>query len=290
VGSIQPGRKALAAERCAAGRRSRGEWAEGGPDSVQTFRRAALGSGRIHRVPNAYSGRSLVGLIVGYWVVAARPRDPNAWLVLMLLSFQETAFGNLDWTFWAGPSYVVFGVWNQVLQILSFVALLWFGIYFPERWRLDVRWPQLKWLILAIGVYGTAVELWVNIARRFDVRRMQSLVGFEWWNGRIANWTLVVCVVVFLIALFDKLRSASTQDARRRLRVLATGSGLSLGPLLLMFGLLPYIGQDPHHGSMFEMAVPFFGSLSTYVGLRCDCAARDGRANSAAHGDEVFGC
>jgi hypothetical protein len=25
-------------------------------------------------------GVSLLGLMVGYWVVAARPRDPNAWL------------------------------------------------------------------------------------------------------------------------------------------------------------------------------------------------------------------
>jgi phosphoserine phosphatase RsbU/P len=39
----------------------------------------------------------LLSLMVGYWVVAARPYDLNAWLVLILLSFSETFFGNLDW-------------------------------------------------------------------------------------------------------------------------------------------------------------------------------------------------
>ena len=31
----------------------------------------------------------LLSLLIGYWVVAARPHDLNAWLVLALLSFSE---------------------------------------------------------------------------------------------------------------------------------------------------------------------------------------------------------
>jgi sigma-B regulation protein RsbU (phosphoserine phosphatase) len=48
-------------------------------------------------------GVPLLGLIVGYWVVAARPHDLNAWLVLFLLAFPATAYGNLDWKFWPAP-------------------------------------------------------------------------------------------------------------------------------------------------------------------------------------------
>jgi len=85
--------------------------------------------------------------------------------------------------FLAGPSYVVFWVWHVLLQILSFVALLWFGIYFPERWRLDICWPWLKWLILAAGAYGTVMEGWVSAARQFDARRTAALMGLEWNSG-----------------------------------------------------------------------------------------------------------
>jgi phosphoserine phosphatase RsbU/P len=48
-------------------------------------------------------GVPLLGLLIGYWIVAVRPRDLNAWLVLLLLSFPETAFGNLDWSFSCFP-------------------------------------------------------------------------------------------------------------------------------------------------------------------------------------------
>ena len=41
-------------------------------------------------------GVPLLGLLIGYWIVAARPRDLNAWLVLLLLVFPATAFGDLD--------------------------------------------------------------------------------------------------------------------------------------------------------------------------------------------------
>lgn len=34
-------------------------------------------------------GVTLLSLLVGYWVVAARPKDPYAWLVLILLTFRR---------------------------------------------------------------------------------------------------------------------------------------------------------------------------------------------------------
>ena len=49
--------------------------------------------GRLAAFLTPILGVPLLGLIVGYWVVAARPRDLNAWLVLLLLAFPETAFG-----------------------------------------------------------------------------------------------------------------------------------------------------------------------------------------------------
>jgi phosphoserine phosphatase RsbU/P len=114
----------------------------------------------------------LLGLVVGYWVVAARPLDPNAWLVLVLLSFTETAFGNLDWSFRPGIWFVVLGAWSLTLQILVFPALLWFGLLFPERSRIDVRWPWLKWVLTSVQRLGVAANVWTYDVRAVQAQRM----------------------------------------------------------------------------------------------------------------------
>jgi len=201
-------------------------------------------------------GVPLLSLIVGFWVVAARPRDLNAWLVLMVLSFVESSFGNLDWSFWAGGWYVVFWLWQVFLQILVFPALLLLGIYFPERWWIDRRWPWGKWLVLGAAIFQFGVELWESGLESFDVRRIPGIVRLNFWAEWVGQVLSVLCILVFLAAVFNKLRSASSPDARRRLRVLAIGSGLSLGPLLIMFGILPYFGVHPGQDPMFEVVIP----------------------------------
>jgi phosphoserine phosphatase RsbU/P len=200
----------------------------------------------------------LLSLVVGYWVVAARPRDPNAWLVLVLLAFSEGFFGNLDWRWWGGPWFVLFGLWIVVLQFVSFPALLLFGFYFPERWRVDRRWPWLKWLILIPQFAAIPISLWVYYVQFFHASWGRSVIPFEFACDETFKILQPVSVLLFWFALFDKLRSASTAEAKRRLRVLVAGSAISLGPLLVAFGLLPFFGFDPHRGSAYEIVVPFF--------------------------------
>jgi sigma-B regulation protein RsbU (phosphoserine phosphatase) len=202
-------------------------------------------------------GVPLLGLLIGYWIVAARARDLNAWLVLLLLAFPETAWANLDWSFWPDPWYILLGLWNSLVQIFAFPALLWFGFLFPERWRVDRRLPWFKYAILA-AAFGTFVlEFGFFAAQHFSVQAIRSLTRLQMWTDRIISWLMVTCILLFLVALFDKLRSASTADARRRLRVLAIGSALSLGPLVIISTVVPLFGMDPHHGNWFTTGVPF---------------------------------
>jgi phosphoserine phosphatase RsbU/P len=201
-------------------------------------------------------GVPLLGLLIGYWVVAARPRDLNAWLVFLLLAFPETAFGNLDWSFWPEPWYVLLFLWHVLVQEFVFPALLWFGFLFPERWRVDRRLPWFKYAILAATFIVFVLDLGFLAAQRFSVQSIRPLTRLPMWTHRISSWLEVICILLFLAALFDKLRSASTADARRRLRVLAIGSALSLGPLVIIFTVVPLFGMDPHHGNWFSVVVP----------------------------------
>jgi sigma-B regulation protein RsbU (phosphoserine phosphatase) len=201
-------------------------------------------------------GVPLLGLLVGYWVVAARPRDLNAWLVLVLLAFPETAFGDLDWSFWPEPWYILLGLWSSTVQVFVFPALVWFGFLFPERWRGDLRLPWFKYAILAASCCVFVFELGFFEAQLFWVQSIHSFSRLQIWTHRVFSWLMVTCILLFLAALFDKLHSASTADARRRLRVLAIGSGLSLGPLIIIFTVVPLFGMDPHHGNWFSAVVP----------------------------------
>ncbi len=203
-------------------------------------------------------GVTLLSLLVGYWVVAARPRDPNAWLVLTLLTLLEGSFGDINAAWWGGFWYIVFGVWDLIAELAAFPALLWFGLFFPERWRIDRRWPALKWIVLATQVCGFVLYFWFSYLHGFDTARMPRFRGAKWWTDKIIGWGQAACIIVFLAAIFDKLRSASTPDARRRLRVLAVGSAFSLVPLLIMFGVLPFFGYSFHHGFLFMVSIPFF--------------------------------
>jgi phosphoserine phosphatase RsbU/P len=201
-------------------------------------------------------GIPLLGLLIGYWIVAVRPHDLNAWLVLLLLSLPETAFGNLDWRFWGEQRYILFGLWNVVVQVFVFPALLWFGFLFPERWRVDRRLPWFKHAILAVSCCAFVLQLGSFEAYQFFAQAIHPLRRVQTWTDYGASTLSVICVLLFLAAIFDKLRSSSTADSRRRLRVLAIGSALSLGPLVIVFTVLPWFGIDPRHGGPFFVVVP----------------------------------
>jgi sigma-B regulation protein RsbU (phosphoserine phosphatase) len=198
----------------------------------------------------------LICLGLGYWIVAARPHDLNAWLVLFLLSATQALFGNLDYSFWGGASLVIFGLFNAAIQTFLLMVLLWFGIYFPERWRADRRWPWVKWVILAIYCCLFVIGICGLYATEFAVAQLPRLTAIGAAADKVGNWLNSFCIVVFLIALIDKWRTVSIADARRRLRVLAIGSALSLGPILIIFAVIPLFGIDPHHGNWFMVLIP----------------------------------
>ncbi len=89
-------------------------------------------------------------LALGVWVVLARPFDPNAWFILILLTYPQSFNpGALRWWIpaWLGLRLY----WHLATWFLTPPALFLLGLLFPERSRLDKRLPWLKWLVITFA-------------------------------------------------------------------------------------------------------------------------------------------
>lgn len=191
----------------------------------------------------------LLCMLIGYWVVFTKPREPNAWLLLVLLLFPEVVFGS-GMGLATGGWLVFRGLYWYSLQILGPLTLLLFAIYFSERSRIDVRLPWLKWVILGPALLCGLLDLRQLYGQFYLAGNPLWLIHTIPWTDRIGNALDLMCVVCYLIILSLKVQSASTEDARRRLRVLLAGTSVGLAALLIAFVLLPDLGYSPgvHHG------------------------------------------
>ena len=182
----------------------------------------------------------LACLFIGYWVVLAKPLDKNAWLLLVLLAFADVLTMNVGQA--TGAGLLLRGLWYETLQLLGAPALLLFGVYFPERSRIDQNIPWLKWLIVG-PILAYCAFLYPYLIKLYFLGGVSPIwAKTSDLAGRITNPLDLACIILYLVLTLDKLRSASTADARRRLRVLTVGMAVGVGSLLLVFILLPHFG------------------------------------------------
>lgn len=182
----------------------------------------------------------LICLLIGYWVVLSRPADRNAWLLLVLLTFPSSAFVNTGLA--TGLPLLLRNLWYQSIQVAVCPALLLFGVYFPERSRIDARFRWIKWIILALFAAGVAFLAPVLYAQWYIGATPSFLLRADQFADKGINGLNLLSLALFLLLTLDKLRSASTADARRRLRVLTAGMSVGLGALILVFVVLPHYG------------------------------------------------
>ncbi|HEX4170426.1 MAG TPA: GAF domain-containing SpoIIE family protein phosphatase [Bryobacteraceae bacterium] len=186
---------------------------------------------------------TLICLLVGLWVVIAKPRERNAWLILLLLTFPEVLFPLNKW--WTGGLLFFETIWFQILLSSGPIVVLLIGIYFPERWRVDIRAPWFKWLLILPQIAGLLLSLATNYRQMYFPVASSSLQRFAALTDPVMDVLSLLCALLYLLAIFDKLRTASNADARRRMKVLCAGSSIGLGALLL-FVLLRTLVHIPH--------------------------------------------
>jgi sigma-B regulation protein RsbU (phosphoserine phosphatase) len=171
-------------------------------------------------------------LLLGFWVVLARPLDWNAWFLLGIMNGVPTFIGHAGYF----PGFLApFTTFWQIFALQwMFISLILFSIYFPVRSRLDTRFPWIKWLVIlpqiAIGPAIFAIEYGLL----YHNRSVQPYISATYPLELASNVFGAITVCVFIAAVVRKLFTVPAPDARRRLGVVVAGSLLGLGPILIL--------------------------------------------------------
>ena len=126
--------------------------------------------------------------------------------------------------------------WQHFAFQWMFISLILFSIYFPVRSRTDMRHPWIKWLIIVPQVAIVPAQFGLEYGRLYNVRFVQPYLSATDPLTLAGNFFAAISLCVFIAAIVGKLFAvpAPAPDARRRLGVLAAGSLLGLGPLLVL--------------------------------------------------------
>ena len=183
-----------------------------------------------------------VCLLLGCWVVLARPRDMLAWLLLAVLVGFSQLLGAHNVESW-GPGWRVLGRF-QTLGIAPLLAILWpvsmffLGMYFPEPFphgsRIRHIWKLMAWfLALPFAVFGIALGAAAGraVGNYAAAARLYRLLHPLLATHQILGYVLVSS---FFAAIFTKSSTASSQDAGRRLRLLYWGTTFAMTPGLIV--------------------------------------------------------
>jgi len=183
-------------------------------------------------------------LALGFWVVAVRPSDPLAWLLLgLMMSFAQILSAEPGLEGWGAGLIKVTESYSETLGAAWPAFMFLFGFYFPEplpffrRPRSWWRWlPALvitPYVVLSVIDVAASVRELTNIASTSYTRVLPLI--------RAVLKVYVFCLVgAFFAFISTKSAIALSSDSKRRLRLLYWGTTISLTPALL-FGVAIWV-------------------------------------------------
>jgi sigma-B regulation protein RsbU (phosphoserine phosphatase) len=175
-------------------------------------------------------------LFLGFWVAFVRPRDPRAWLLLLLMmTFPRILQNNELWGWGRGWSEAGI-LYDHLLKVAFPVAIFLFGRFFPEPFPKG-SWSNLVWKILQWGValpytifhlaYAPVVVGEVRDYSSVDVLRHVLAQA-----GPAVNVVTLALIGSFFVATGLKFRFTKSCDARRKLHFLCWGTAVAFTPAL----------------------------------------------------------
>src|SRR5579875_690511 len=167
-------------------------------------------------------------LLLGFYIAFARPTDPLAWITLgMLASFGQLIGASGYWTIWS-PWREIFFVYHAVLNDFWPAWMLLFAFYFPVPFTFVQKHRWVSWLITVPVLIFCLVELYMACQEGNHMSQIRPLADFlDHLENPIR--ILFACYISGFFALLGiKSGTLKTADARRRMRVMWTGSFAAL--------------------------------------------------------------
>jgi len=199
-------------------------------------------------------------LLLGLWVVAAKPRDKNAWFLLGIMEYFLIIFGENQ--FWPGPLFAFTGIWGDIGAAVGPMSIMLFGIYFPDRSSFDVSAPWIKWVLGGLLTVFLPFLIFYSFGFAFSFR---SII---WLAPRLApvlkalQLVVMVAIGLYFACLGRKAAAAMSPGVQRRLGILYAGSTIANAPMFLVVLYSMFTGRDLGNG------VPpylFFGALLVFT-------------------------
>src|SRR5262249_46882138 len=109
----------------------------------------------------------------------------------------------------------------------------------PERLGLDRRWPWIKWLVITPIAAFALLATVDNVADADNYGMTSALRWLDHPLGDVAFVLGMVSISGYFSFLGSKLGASKSHDAKRRLRLLMTGSCIAMTPLFIvaLYGL-----------------------------------------------------
>jgi sigma-B regulation protein RsbU (phosphoserine phosphatase) len=193
-------------------------------------------------------------ILLGFWVVFVRPRDPLAWLLLLImLGFSSTAL--------EGSPNLLIKTYTSTFFSTWALAMFLFGIYFPERWSFDQKFPWAKWILIVPLGLQVFFAMLGHIENFTGVDLFVYLEFITKPYNRIAMILNMVAMALFFTALGHKSGTLENPDARRRLKLMLIGTTIAMTP---SFIIILYRIVSGAKGSFFDL-VPFWFALFALV-------------------------
>lgn len=195
-------------------------------------------------------------ILLGFWVLFVRPADPLAWILLFVLLGLSGLSLEM---YWDGTT--ITGVYQKIFFSGWALAMLLFGIYFPERWVLDKKMPWLKWLFIIPLSFQILLTLFglLRVNTGIDLFRFIAPIANAY--GEFGFFVNMIAISLFFAALGHKSGTTKNPDARRRLSIMLYGTSLAITP---SFFLVIYRIITQKEGSFFEI-VPFWIGLTALL-------------------------
>lgn len=175
---------------------------------------------------------SLSSVLLGFYVAFARPRDPLAWIAMLMLA----AFGHFAGS---GGWWAITWWWRDIVSLYRTIVVsswpLWavlLALYFPVPFDFIRSRPWLGWLFALPWIALAAVGVYGGFEQQTHIRELRSFATFWATAHRAAFIAFCVYVSGFFLLLTIKSRALQSRDVHGRLNTMIAGCSLALLPFV----------------------------------------------------------